>query len=113
MESISSFDQLPSAVNKIFERLAKIEQLLNEKEDEPQKTVDTLLTIEEAAEFLSLAVPTLYSMVSRQQIPYMKPAKRLYFSRLDLMEYLKTGRRKTNEEISAEADRYLLSKKAG
>jgi len=50
---------------------------------------DQLLTIQQAAEFLSLSVPTLYSKVSKGELPVMKRSKRLYFSRIQLMEYLK------------------------
>jgi len=70
-----------------------------------------LLTIEQAADFLSLTKPTIYSMVSRGEIPYMKQKKRLYFSRGDLISYVKQGRRKTNAEIAADADNFLVTKR--
>jgi len=37
----------------------------------------------------------------------MKRSKRLYFSKNDLIEYLKKGRRKSNDEIEEEASNYL------
>lgn len=83
----------------------------------PPQTVDTcdhpeqLLSIDEAAEFLRLAKPTLYSKVSKNELPYMKRGKRLYFSRTELMDYLKKGRIKSKEEIEQEADNYLALKK--
>lgn len=77
--------------------------------DQPEQ----LLTIQEAAEFLSLSVPTLYSKVSKGELPVMKQGKRLYFSRTELMEYIKEGRKKTNAEIEAEAEAYLSDKKKG
>jgi excisionase family DNA binding protein len=67
--------------------------------------------IQEAAEFLHLTVPTLYSKVSKGELPYMKRGKRLYFSRTELMEYLKEGRKKSNAEIEQEAEAYLSNKK--
>lgn len=81
---------------------------------EPQQTTvqsDQLLTVKQAAEFLSLAVPTIYSMVSRQELPVMKRSKRLYFSRDELMDYLKEGRKKPISEIKSEADQYLVNKR--
>ena len=74
---------------------------------------EQLLTIQEAAEFLSLTVPTMYSKVSKREIPCMKRSKRLYFSRTELLEYLKDGRKKSNAEIEAEAKAYLLNNKKG
>lgn len=77
--------------------------------DQPEQ----LLTINEAAEFLSLTVPTMYSKVSKGELPVMKRSKRLYFSRIELLEYLKDGRKKSNAEIEQEAKAYLLNTKKG
>ena len=75
--------------------------------DQPEQ----LLTIQEAAEFLSLTVPTMYSKVSKGELPVMNRSKRLYFSRTELLEYLKDGRKKSNAEIEAEAKAYLSNNK--
>lgn len=97
-------------------RLSNLENLildLKHQSFDPTPPGNELLTIEQAAEFLSLTKPTIYTMVSRGIIPSMKRSKRLYFSREDLMNYIKRGRRETNEEIAAGADEYLTSKKGG
>lgn len=100
----------------IEERLNSIEALLlnlkQQPTDQPTQTPkEELLTVKEAAEFLNLTVPTIYSKVSRGMLPVMKRGKRLYFSSLELMEYLKKGRKKTVEETAQEATRYLKSRK--
>jgi len=74
---------------------------------------ERLLTIQEAAEFLNLTVSTIYSKVSRGELPVMKRSKRLYFSRTELMEYVKQGRKKSNAEIEQQAQAYLSSNKKG
>jgi len=79
----------------------------------PTDQPEQLLTIQEAAEFLSLAVPTIYSKVSKGELPVMKRSKRLYFSRTELLEYIKEGRKKSNAEIEQEAKAYLLNTKKG
>jgi excisionase family DNA binding protein len=56
---------------------------------------------------LGLSAPTMYSKVSRGELPVMKRGNRLYFSKKELLEYLKAGRKKTNAEIEAEAQAYL------
>jgi excisionase family DNA binding protein len=99
-------------------RLSSIENLILDLKHSP-KTVEAtqqpeqLLTIQEAAEFLSLTVPTMYSKVSRGELPVMKRSKRLYFSRTELLEYLKHGRKKSNAEIEQEAKAYFLNNKKG
>jgi len=80
---------------------------------EPTDQPEQLLTIKEAAEFLSLAVPTIYSKCSKGELPLMKRGKRLYFSRTELLEYIKIGRKKSNAEITAEADEYIRKQRKG
>lgn len=67
----------------------------------PTEQPEQLLTVEEAAEFLNLKVPTIYSKISKGELPVMKMkgGKRLYFSRTELLEYFKDGRKKSNAEI--------------
>ena len=98
-EQLNSLIQ--NAVRKAISETPKVEQ--------PTETPDQLLTVHEAAEFLNLAVATVYTMVSRGELPVMKRSKRLYFSRIELMDYLKQGRRKTLAETASEADQYLKS----
>ena len=38
---------------------------------------------------------------------YYERSKRLYFSRIELLDYLKEGRRQSNAEIEAKAAEYL------
>jgi len=66
-----------------------------------------LITIKQAAEFLSLSVPTIYSKVSKGELPFMKVSKRLYFSREDLTSYVKNGRRNTVQEDRQSATKNL------
>ena len=99
-------------------RLGSIENLLLDikhqpKQVEPTEQPEQFLTIQEAAEFLCLTVPTIYSKVSKGELPVMKRSKRLYFSRTELMVYLKQGRKKSNAEIDAEAEAYLLKNTKG
>ncbi|SEH39956.1 helix-turn-helix domain-containing protein [Epilithonimonas hominis] len=74
---------------------------------------DELLTIQQASELLNLSVPTLYSKVSKRELPCMKQGKRLYFSQTELLNYIKEGKKKTSAEIEAEADAYLSNNKKG
>lgn len=76
-----------------------------------QDEADQLLTIKQTAEILSLSVPTIYGLVSKGEIPHSKKGKRLYFSKQELLEWVKAGRKKTNAEIAAAADDYLNNKR--
>ena len=113
METLT-FDQLPQAVTMLTKEVSELKCLLIEKQEQPTTDQpEQFLTIQEAAEFLSLTVPTMYSKVSKGELPVMKRSKRLYFSRTELLEYLKDGRKKSNAEIEQEAKAYLLNNKKG
>ena len=101
-----TFDQLPQAVSKLHEKLNSIEQLLREGQHQPQDT-DELLNISEAAKLLNLSVPTIYSKVCRKEIPVNKQGKRLYFYKSELVNWIKSGRKKTSAEIRQEIEQRL------
>ena len=69
-----------------------------------QEDSERVLTIKEAADYLSLALPTMYTMTSKKTIPFLKRGKRLYFLKKDLNKYLEEGRSKTRIEILQNAD---------
>ena len=113
MDQVLTFDQLPKAVTMLTKEVSELKRLLIEKQEQPTDQPEQLLTIQEAAEFLSLTVPTMYSKVSKGELPVMKRSKRLYFSRTELLDYLKEGRKKSNAEIEQEAKAYFLNNKKG
>jgi excisionase family DNA binding protein len=66
-----------------------------------------LLTIQEAAEFLKVTVPALYTKVSRHEIPVSKPGKRLYFNKTDLKKWIIASRKKTVVEMRKDAEEQI------
>ncbi|SDT43730.1 Helix-turn-helix domain-containing protein [Mucilaginibacter mallensis] len=108
MKDTLTFDQLPEAVTKIQEKLDIIEQLLlQQQEQSPEQ--DEIMPVAKAAIFLDLAVPTVYSKVCRKELPVNKRGKRLYFYRSELMEWIKSGRKKTADEIREDALQHLTT----
>ena len=96
-------------------RLSNIETLLLDIKHNPQLTdsqpeTDELLTVQDTAKFLSLSVATVYGLIHKGEIPVMKRSKRCYFSKVELINYLKQGRKKTFAETATEADTYLKKK---
>jgi excisionase family DNA binding protein len=56
-----------------------------------------------AVEVTGLKKPTLYALVHRREIPFLKKGKRLYFKREDLEAWIEEGRKATRGEIEQEA----------
>lgn len=70
---------------------------------------DQLLNIKEAATLLSLSVPSMYRLCNEKKIPNLKKAGKILFSKQELMEWAKEGRRKTKTEIAEDAENHLAS----
>jgi excisionase family DNA binding protein len=79
--------------------------------DSTYKENKDLLNISEAANYLNLAKASVYNLVCQSKIPCMKKGKKLYFSRQELMDWLREGKKKTISEMQEEADNFLTSKK--
>ncbi len=114
MKEKLSFDQLPTAVTELTNEISELKRLIVEKgENHSTETPEQFLTIQEASQLLNLTVPTLYSKVSRRELPVMKRGKRLYFSKTELIDYIKDGRKKSNFEIEQEAQNYIDNSQKG
>ena len=110
MEANITFENLPKAVHCIGERLNRIEQLLQKKELDKRVPEDQIFGIKEASSFLNVEVSTIYTNVSRGIIPSMKRNGKLYFSKRELLEYLKGGKKLTYKEVEERAERILNGK---
>lgn len=59
--------------------------------------MDKPLGIEEAAEYLGMAVNTLRAKVSKDEIPYHKPSGKIYFFASELNEWIKSNGKQKEE----------------
>ena len=106
-----NFENLPQAVSLLLEKVDSLTMLLENKSNIPNAVSNKPLSIQEAAKFLKLSVPTIYGMVSRREIPFSKLGKRLYFSESELSEWIQTGRKSTRAEMLTSSECVLTPKK--
>lgn len=81
------------------------------EQQEEKEREDEIGGIELAIEVTKLAKPTIYGLVSERRIPHSKRGKKLYFSRKELKEWVKEGKRKTQDEIAEEAVNFEVKRK--
>jgi len=105
MLTTNPFTEISERLDKIDQNLLYLKEFIpnNSKENAPEKYKN----ISQAAQFLNLAVPTLYTMVSKKQIKFYKRTKRLYFLESDLLEFIRIGKKKSISEIEEEVDNNL------
>ncbi len=83
-------------INKIYELLTEIKQLINHQSLE-------LLDLNQAAEYLKLKPSYIYSLIHQKKIPYHKPlGKRVYFNKLELNKWITKAKIKSVEEVEEE-----------
>ena len=76
-----------------------IRKALNEQTKFQDTSGIKMLGISEACEFLNLAKQTLYGFTSKNEIPFIKKGKKLYFRKTDLEQWLMEGKQLTKNEI--------------
>ena len=110
MENLT-LEKLPTAVSQLLTKVSNIERILSEKQEPaPTEPTDEILTVIQAAKFLTLSTATVYTLVSQKKIPHMKQGKRVYFSKSDLIEWLKAGRKATRMEMQNNASSHVMKK---
>ena len=97
-----------SKIQKFIE--SAVEQAILQKSRTDKNQTDVFLDVEDAASFLGIAKATLYGKCSKLIIPHFKKGKKLYFLQSELMEYLKSGRRKTFQDIQQKVNAQLSEK---
>jgi hypothetical protein len=105
------FDSLARRIDKIESLLVSIDTKLNSFagiNDVPE--VD-LGDIEFASKITGLAIPTIYTKASKREIPFMKQGKKLYFSKLELLSWIKEGKKKTLSDCEKEVDSLISNLK--
>jgi excisionase family DNA binding protein len=107
------FELFPLVLSLILNEVCNIKSMMQIQAELSNDAPDEPLNIKQASKLLGLSVPTIYSKVSRRQIPFFKPkgSKRLYFSKSELTDIIKTGRVKTTEEVYQDAK--IIIKKGG
>ena len=98
-----TFDDLPMAVSQLTDKVNSIYSMLarHSMPQESPQTEDKLLSVREASTLLRLTVPTIYSKVSRGELPCMKQGNRLYFSLSEITAHLKSGKKRSAAELTA------------
>jgi excisionase family DNA binding protein len=96
----------------IIEKLSRIETDISElKKLNPGRVhddpVNDIVSINEAVKILNLAKPTIYALTSKNEIPFIKKNRKLYFSKKDLLTWLSQGKQKTIAEATDQVNEYM------
>ena len=101
MENMS-FENMPAIVMEILKKVERLEVMITNLQ-QVETGESELFNVQEAAAFLKMSVPAIYAKVSRREIPVSKPGRRLYFSKLKLIEWISASKLKTQNELLNDA----------
>ncbi|MCI0922280.1 helix-turn-helix domain-containing protein [Sphingobacterium rhinopitheci] len=86
------------------------DEVVKKLSSQPEPSEEKLFGVDGAMLITDLSKQTIYNKVAKREIPHQRKNGRLYFSSTELTEWIKSGKRKTNEEIKADAQSYLKKK---
>jgi excisionase family DNA binding protein len=113
LNEVLTLETLPKAFTHLTNEVSEIKRLLLEKSNEVQTETECWFNLVELCNYHpdKPSKPTVYGWVNAGIIPVHKGGKKLRFLKSEIDNWLKQGRKKTNLEISNEADLYLNSRK--
>ncbi len=90
----------------IEQKLIELTQGIKEISENQTKTDSQdqkdFMNVIEVSEYLGLRPPTVYSYVNKRQIPHQKVYGRLYFHKPEIIEWVLSNGRMTEEEVKKE-----------
>lgn len=75
------------------------------------KDADEIGGIDLAKRVTKLSFKTIYQLTSKRKIPFFKKGKFLYFSKTELENWIRSGKKQTITDIQEAASQYLLKKR--
>jgi len=95
------FESLKTEMSDIKDLLSLVLERL-EKIEKPEEHV--IGDVHECAGWIKKSPSTIYKLVSRREIPYIKNGKKVLFNKEDILSWLSSGARSTITEIRLEND---------
>ena len=91
----------------ILEKLEHIQTAIS-KIEKSAADEQKFLNIDQVSDFIGLSKSTVYGLTHKRIIPHYKNGKRLYFNKLEIADWIASGKVETNEEVRMNIDEYLF-----
>lgn len=111
---VKSLEEMPRALTYLIEKVDSLQETVNTLRHKQQASeLPRWMNIDELCAYHPShpKKQTVYEWVSKKTIPYHKMTKGLMFLQSEIDEWLKSGARKTEEDLMREAQAFISSKK--
>lgn len=114
MVPITSFDQVPAALNYLINEVDSLKRALNERSAEKESS-DQWFDLNEFCQYhpAKPAPTTVYGWVARRLVPHKRDGKHLIFLKSEIDAWLKSKSRKTAVEIETAAQFHIDQQRRG
>ncbi|MFV0227468.1 helix-turn-helix domain-containing protein [Empedobacter falsenii] len=109
-----TFNELPSAMSLLLEKMNGLEKQLKESARFNQPTIsneEEILSVKEVAKLLRLSEGTIRTKSWKGEIPVCKHFGKNYYLKSEIIDFIKKGKNLSYQEIEEQANQYLLTKK--
>jgi|SRR6185312_3215876 len=105
----TTFETMPKAIDELRNGQNRLEELVGKliHQHSPQQEKEEFITLKQVCELTGYASPTIYGLIGKNAIPHFKKGQRLFFDRAAIISWIREGKRKSQTEISANADARL------
>ena len=93
-----SFDELPQAVAYLTEKVEELSVMVSKLQPVQKPQERKPIEVDMACTILKKAKPTIYNLVRKGVLPAYKKGKKLYFYEDELLQWIETGRKETNQQ---------------
>ena len=102
MQTIANpFQEISERLFRVESTMDKLERFLSASPIQSKR--ETHIDIEKAAAVAKKSIPTMYRLARLGKIPCRKQGNRLYFLESEILAWIESGRKITNEDIKLAA----------
>jgi len=94
----------------IMQKLDSIEaQLEVLREHQNKEFKDELMDISELGEYINYAKTSIYGLIQKRKLPFIKASGKLHFRKKDIDQWLNDSKRMTGKDIKKKAKDYIVN----
>jgi len=98
-------------LQQVERQMEKVLMAFEERHYKLKKETEKVFSIDEVADYIGFQKASIYGLINRKSIPYIKCGRLVKFEKSQIDLWLQSKRRKTITEIQADADRYIKRKR--
>ncbi len=102
-----TLEHTPKMLQTLIGRFGILEERISKLSSPNYKPIEPPINLKDGAKFLGVSDAFMYKGVQSGNLPHYKKGGKLYFLKSELLEWVKSGRIKSNIQLSEDLDNTL------